>query len=123
MMAKLSNFSFCSVSTIDDDSSVINFQAKGYVDHREDCIIWYFKHENEYKIIIQKDSLVVYVNDSSYTFDQNKKTEALIKIDNYSYKASVLTNNLMISDNQIDINYILNFDSFKGSYRISIKLC
>jgi hypothetical protein len=84
-VAKLSEFSFYSVSTIDEDSSVTNFVAKGYVDNREDHIIWYYKNENEYKMIIRESQLEVYVNDSHYIFDKNKKTEALIKIDNYLY--------------------------------------
>ena len=122
-MAKLSSFSFYSISTLDDDSSETNFIAKGYVDYREDYSLWYFKHENEYKFIIRRDELEVCVDNSSYNFNVNKKTEAFIKIDNYSYKASITTNSLIISEEEININYVMDFSSFKGNYKIIVKLC
>ena len=122
-MAKLSNFSFYSISTIDEDSSETSFVAKGYVDYRDDSCLWYFKEDHEYKFIIKKDMLEVYVGDSSYTFSLNKKTEALIRSDNYLYKASIITNSLIIKDDEIDINYVIDFSSFTGNYSIIVKLC
>lgn len=121
-MADLYNFKFHSISKIDDDISELNFDVKGFVDKRENIVIWYFKNENSYKFIIDGDVLKVNVNDSEYTFINNKKTEALISVDNYLYKASIYTNNIIIRDNYIDINYTLDFSTFKGSYRIIVEL-
>ncbi len=108
---------------MDDDVSETNFIAKGYVDYREDYCLWYFRNENEYKFIIRKDELEVYVGESCYKFKINKKTEALIKSDIYLYKASINTNVLDISEEEITINYVMDFSSFKGSYKIIVKLC
>lgn len=121
-MANLCNFIFYSISKIEEDTNETNFVAKGYKDVKDDKTIWYFKYENEYKLIIKDNELEVFVNESNYLFNVNKKTEAYIKNDNYLYKASILTNSLVIKDNEIDLNYTLDFNSFKGNYRINVKL-
>lgn len=122
-MARLTNFDFYSMSCIEDDINETNFVSKGYVDNKDNCCIWYFKNDNEYKFIIKDNSLLVYVNESVYSFESNKKTESLIKIEGYLCKVSVFTSELIIEENEIRINYILDFNSFKGSYKIIVKLC
>ena len=121
-MADLCKFRFHSISKIDEDVNELNFEAQGFIDQREDSLIWYFKNENSYKFIIYKDKLDVNVNNSKYTFINNKKTEAIISVDNYLYKASIYTNFIVINKDYIDINYTLDFSTFKGNYRISVEL-
>ena len=52
----------------------------------------------------------------------NKKTEALIDSDGYCYKASIITNKLILDSNKIEIEYVLDFSSFKGEYKITLEL-
>lgn len=120
-MSELCNFSFYSLSILDNDKQETSFDVKGYKNIEDHKIIYYFKNENTYKFIID-DNLTVYVNDSIYLFDINKKTEALIRINHLSYKVSVITNKLTISESEIHIEYTLDFITFKGEYKITLKL-
>jgi hypothetical protein len=110
------------VSIIDDQRENTNFSVKGYKDYKEGCHIYYFKHENEYKFIVSKEDLTVYVNESVYTFNTTKKTEAIINASGYTFKAYINTNKLVISDTLIHIEYELDFNSFKGKYEINLEL-
>lgn len=120
-MKSLCNFTFYALSVLDGEKEEISFDVKGYKSHEDNKQIYYFKKDNSYKFIIDGD-LMVYVNDSIYHFDINKKTEALLRIDNYSYKVSVITNKLDIQDNRIELEYTLDFINFKGEYKIILKL-
>ena len=117
-MRELVEFKFNSKSNLDGEINIIDFIAKGYRSEN----IWYFKNENEYKFFIN-DDLEVRVNDSVYKFNLNKKTEALIKLDQYLYKASITTNKLLINENRIEINYSMDFSGFSGVYEIIVELC
>ena len=121
-MAKLSNFKFYSHFKLDGEIEKIKFEARGYVDKKTDQIIYYFKNDNDYKFIIKNDIVEVSVNESFYSFVLNKKTEALINNAGYLYKASVVTNKLVILDNKVEIEYVMDFVSFKGVYKIILEL-
>ena len=121
-MATLCNYKFTSIALIDNQEEKTNFIAKGYKDTQEGYLVLYFKNENEYKFLVSKDSLVVNVNKSQYTFDLTKKTEAIINNDGYSFKASINTEKLVITDNAIYIRYEIDFISFKASYTINLEL-
>jgi len=117
-MNELKYFSFKSISKIDGEVSKINFNVKGYI---KDSNIIYFKHEdNSYKFITNR-SLLVYVNESQYEFDIDKKTLANIVNQGFSMNASIITNKLEILDNKIYIEYIMDFSSFKGEYSIILE--
>lgn len=120
-MGELCLFRFKSVINLDEEQ-IIKFEQKGYKQHLEECLILYFKHEQEYKFKIINNEIEVNVGESKYHFVANKKTEALIKIDSYFYKTSVYTNRLLISDNLIEIDYEMDFVSFKGKYQIILEL-
>ncbi len=121
-MAVLCNFKFYSSAIIDDNEDVIEFNVKGYKQINDDSIVYYFKNDNEYKFIIKDNILSVNVNKSVYEFNKTKKTEAILNFDDYVYKASVVTNKLNLSDNKIEIEYVIDFVSFKGKYKIILEL-
>ena len=62
------------------------------------------------------------VDSSVYKFDVKTKTEAIISSDGYSYKASVITKDLIILDDVIELTYQLDFANFKGDYQITLEL-
>ena len=122
-MAKLVNFIFNSKSIIDDEYDSITFNAKGYeINDRVRTL--YFSYDNvKYKYIIdENNNISVYVNESVYCFNSNKKTEAIINSGGYSIKVSVITNKINIDNDYIEIDYILDFETFKGKYNITLKL-
>lgn len=122
-MGELVNFKFMSLVSLDGEEEKTEFVSKGYKQVKDKDLIYYFKNENEYKFIVKNNVLEVNVNDSRYTFDTNKKREALISSEGYFYKASIITNKLVINSNKIEIEYILDFGSFKGNYKIILELC
>lgn len=121
-MAVLCDFKFTSFVKIDNEEEKIEFVTKGYKNNKEDELVYYFKNDNEYKFVIKGDILVVFVNDSKYSFNINKKTEALINNEGYCYKASISTNKLLLESNKIEIEYVIDFTSFKGEYKIILEL-
>ena len=121
-MAVLCDFKFTSFVKIDNEEEKIEFVTKGYKNNKEDELVYYFKNDNEYKFVIKGDILVVFVNDSKYSFNMNKKTEALINNEGYCYKASISTNKLLLESNKIEIEYVIDFTSFKGEYKIILEL-
>ena len=120
-MKSLCDFNFYALSVLDGEKEEINLNVKGYKSIENDKKVYYFKKDNSYKFIVD-ENLLVYVNDSIYHFNINKKTEALIRVENYSYKVSVITNKLDINDDYIELEYILDFVTFKGEYKIILKL-
>lgn len=121
-MATLCNYKFSSIAIIDDQEEKTNFTSKGYKDIKGDSTIFYFKHDNEYKFLVNKNTLIVTVNQSQYTFDMTKKTEAIINNDGYLFKASITTKQLIITESNIYINYEMDFVSFKANYSINLEL-
>lgn len=121
-MASICNFKFSSTMVLDGEEEKTEFIAKGYKDFSDEGVIYYFKHENSYKFYIKNEVLTVNVNDSVYVFDKSKKTEAIINNAGYSYKASVKTNELMISEEKIVLEYVMDFVNFKGIYKIILEL-
>ena len=117
-MTSIKEFEFKSITKFDDDISEIQFHAKGYI--KDDCLIYFKNDEYSYKFIIN-DALKVFVNDSVYEFDTNKKTLAFIKTDEVEFQTSVITDKLIIEQNKIIINYTMDFESFKGNYFITLE--
>lgn len=120
-MGELCQFRFKSIINLDEEE-IIEFEQKGYKQEKDGCLIYYFKKDQEYKFIIKDNNLEVQVGGSRYNFVLNKKTEALIKVDNYFYKSSVITKLLEIDNNIIKINYEMDFSSFIGEYQIILEL-
>lgn len=119
IMASIKKFNFLSISKFDDDVQKIEFNSKGYVDKENGTI--YFKNEGiAYKFILS-NTLIVSVKDSKYEFDLNKKTLAYICTEGMSFETSVITNRLEIKDNQITIEYKMDFSSFTGEYTIILN--
>lgn len=121
-MRSLCNFHFFAKSNLDGSEQITDFKVKGYETVEGNKTIFYFKNENKYKFILVNNSLEVLVNDSYYKFDVNKKNEAIINSGGYQLKASIITEKLDILDNKIEIQYILDFNSFKGEYQIILEL-
>ena len=121
-MGELMNFRFKSEYKLDNDIEIIEFESKGYKKYEGNRTIYYFKHDNAYKFLIDDDVLEVEVNNSYYRFDINNKTEAIIRGDHYSYKVSVTTERLNIFNDKIEISYVLDFVTFKGTYNITLEL-
>ena len=121
-MVDLKMILFKSEYEIDGNKETIEFKEKGYKKVEDNKVTIYFKNENSYKFIISNNTLKVYVNESVYIFDKENKTEAIIKNNDYSYKASLVTNKLNISDNFIQIEYELDFTNFVGKYNITLEL-
>ena len=121
-MADLINIKFQSNYNIDGEVEKIEFMAKGYKKVENEQKIIYFKHDHAYKFILGFNELEVNVDTSVYKFNCNKKTEAIISGDDYSYKVSVNTKVLNILDNKIDLIYELDFGGFKGEYQIILEL-
>lgn len=121
-MSELVNFKFLSISKLDEEVDRIEFEVKGYKKIEDDNLIFYFKHDHSYKFIINNNILKVSVGLSNYEFDLKRKTEAIIRTDEYSYKASIITSLLNISNQKLEIKYILDFNTFKGEYEIILEL-
>lgn len=121
-MVSLCDFHFSSVSNVDGNQEIIEFDAKGYRKEENENIIYYFKHDNNYKFIIKKDILYVEVNDSRYVFDKNKITASFINVMGNSISVNIETKLLNILDNKIQLEYEMIFDTFKGKYHITLEL-
>ncbi len=121
-MTNLCNFHFYSLSFIDNNKETLEFDSKGYKKEEDDEIIYYFKHDNNYKFIIKKDILKVEVNSSKYIFKLNEVTECCINIGDYEIHNTINTQILNISNNKIVLEYEMNFDTFKGQYKIILEL-
>ena len=96
-MKSLCMFNFYALSVLDGEKEEIKIDVKGYKSYEDNKTIYYFKHDNSYKFIVD-DDLIVYVNNSIYHFNLNKKTEALIRIDNYSKTCIMTQHTKMITD-------------------------
>lgn len=89
-----------------------------------------FKYDNEsIKIDINKDNIVMHKDNSesilSFNFIKNKKTvcEYFIKELNFYIDTKVLTNEILINDNQIYIEYELWLqDDYTGKFIYDLKL-
>ena len=54
-------------------------------------------------------------------FELNKKTLADVNNEGFTFNTSVYTTKLEIDSDEINIEYEMDFNSFKGKYIISLK--
>ena len=119
MVAELTKFVLYASSDNEDTES--KSECVGYKKIEEGKTILYFKDNNKYKFVIDKE-LEVMVNDSYYKFELNKETQGKIVGDSSHILVSIYTSKLLVDEHKIELEYTIDFKSFKTKHKIILEL-
>ena len=99
-----------------EENSII--RGKGYYKNNDGEITIFFSSENiKYKYVYNKDCLVVYCNDSKYSFKENRKDIGEIKNGDYIFKVTTVAKKIEVREDCIILNYSLYQDDLIGNYQ------
>lgn len=103
---------------INDNKETSIIRGKGYYKNDNGEVTVFFNSEDvKYKYVYNKDCLIVYCNDSRYSFRENRKDIGEIKNGDYVFKVTTLATKIEIKNDCIILDYSLYQDNLIGNYQ------